>query len=765
MKQKIILSLFALFIFLAAGTVTAVLYMSKNTSDLKEIIKLHEVEQLRRSLIIKIQNVQADLITVDTVFVTDFDYIVHEAADLHNTAEKCSSCHHSPGLTEKINTVQSFIMDYEIALSYYLTASANKQRIIKLKSDAVTIGKKLIRLTEAMSHSASKNLAELSKDTMIKMNYVMTILLITIAVTFILGILVSVNLTRSVTRPVNELVNATRMITSGAYGSKISYKDRTEFGELAEHFNTMSTAIKEGYEKIQMEMSDRQDAEEALRLSEERLQTVFNQMQDVFYRTDQEDRIIWVSPSAKKMFGYTSEDKLIGQQFSELCTNPAKKQLIFDELFHKGKVDNYEMEMIKSDNSTIIVSINSHFYLDEQGEVAGIEGAIRDVTEKRKLEEEYRKIEKLESVGILAGGIAHDFNNILTSIIGNLSLARSTSGPDKELTDIFSNAEEACRRAKDLTHQLLTFAKGGAPVKKVAYLRNQIKDAALFALKGSNVECTFNLPADLWAAKIDEGQFNQVLYNLVINANQAMPEGGMINIHAENIKVDKKSKIPLKGREYVKISIQDHGSGIPADQIQKVFDPYFTTKERGSGLGLSSTYSIIKHHNGHIDVDSEINKGTTFSVYLPASVDSLPDRDLNEEDTTKGSGKILLMDDEKNVRDTVYKLLVHMGYNVESVKDGDEAINLYRKSMNNGRSFDVVIMDLNIRGGMGGGETIQKLMEIDPDVKAIVSSGYSSDKIMANYDQYGFCGVISKPYDIEKLSELLSKILNGGSSA
>ena len=765
MRQKIILSLFALFIILAAGTVTAVLYMSSNTSDLKDIIKLHEVEQLRRSLIIKIQNVQAELITVDTVFATDYDYIVHEAADLHNTAEKCSSCHHSPGLTKKINEAQSLIKEYETALSYYLTASANEQRVIGLKSDAVTIGKKLIKLTEAMSHSASKNLAELSRDTMIKMSHVMTILLITIAVTFFLGILVAVNLTRSVTRPVNELVNTTRMITSGAFGSKISYKDRTEFGELAEHFNAMSTAIKEGYEKIQKEMSDRHDAEEALRLSEERLQTVFNQMQDVFYRTDQEDRIIWVSPSAKKMFGYPSVDKLIGQKFSELCTNPEKKKLIFDELFNKGKIDNYEMEMIRSDKSTIIVSINSHFYLDEHGEVAGIEGAIRDVTEKRKLEEEYRKIEKLESVGILAGGIAHDFNNILTSIMGNISLARSTSGSDEELTDIFSNAEEACRRAKDLTNQLLTFAKGGAPVKKVAYLRNQIKDASLFALRGSNVQCTFNLPHDLWAAEIDEAQFNQVLYNLVINAKQAMPGGGTINIHAENILVDKKSKHRVKGREYIKISIQDHGSGIPADQVQKVFDPYFTTKERGSGLGLSSTYSIIKHHNGHIDVDSEIDKGTTFSVYLPASVDSLPDRDAHNGATSKGSGNILLMDDEKNVRDTVYKLLVHMGYNVESVKDGDEAIKLYKESMNNGKSFDVVIMDLNIRGGMGGGEAIQKLIEIDPDVKAIVSSGYSTDKIMANYDQYGFCGVISKPYDIQKLRELLSRILNGRSSA
>jgi PAS domain S-box-containing protein len=764
MRQKIILSLFALFIFFAVGTVTAVLYMSNNTSVLKNIIKLHEVEQLRRSLIINIQNVQGELYTVDTEFATDYDHIINEATDLDKTAEKCTSCHHSPELTQKIERVRTLIGDYEVALSYYLTASANTSMIFKLKSDAAAIGKELIKLTGVMSHSASKNLADLSRDTMVRMNYVMTILLITIAVTFILGILVAVKLTRSVTRPVNELVNATRRIASGEFGSKISYKDKTEFGELSEHFNAMSTAIKEGYEKIQKEMSDRQQAEEALRLSEERMKTVFNQMQDVFYRTDQEDRIIWVSPSAKKMFGYNSVDQLIGRKFSTLCTDPGKKQIIFEKLFNKGTVQNYEMEMLRSDNSTIIVSINSHFYLDEHEEVAGIEGAIRDITERRKYEKEHRKIEKLESVGILAGGIAHDFNNILTSIIGNISIARSTSGSDEELTDILSNAEEACRRAQDLTNQLLTFAKGGAPVKRVAYMRNQIKDAARFALRGSKVTCQFRMPADLWAAEVDEGQINQVLYNLAINANQAMPDGGTITISAENISLARDSKLPLNKGDYIKISVQDHGEGIAGDKIQKIFDPYFTTKKKGSGLGLSSTYSIIKNHNGHIDVESDVGKGTTFTVYLPASRASLPDRKLKTRDTIKGSGKILIMDDEKSVRDTVCRMLTHMGYDVESVKDGEEAITLYEKSRSNGTPFDAVIMDLTIRGGMGGSDTIQKLIEIDPDVKAIVSSGYSTNKIMANYARYGFCGVISKPYDIERLCELLGKVLNGGAA-
>ncbi|UCH81719.1 MAG: response regulator [Nitrospiraceae bacterium] len=761
MKQKIILSLFALFIFLAAGTVTAVLYMSNNTSVLKNIVMLHEVEQLRRSLIIKIQNVQADLYTVDKEFATDFDYIINQAADLDQTAMRCSGCHHSPELTKKIQNVQSLINDYEVALSYYLTASANTNRIIKLKSDAAAIGKKLINLSGAMSHSASKNLAELSNETMSRMHHVMTILLITIAITFILGILVAIHLTRSVTNPVNELVHATRRIASGEYGAKISFKDKTEFGELAEHFNSMSRAIKEGYEKIHKEMADRKQAEDALRLSEERLQTVFNQMQDVFYRTDKEDRIIWVSPSSKKMFGYNSVDNIIGQKFSNLCTNPEKKQIIFNELINKGNIKNYELEMLKSDNSTIIVSINSHFYLDEKGEVAGIEGAIRDVTEQKKLEEEHRTIEKLESVGILAGGIAHDFNNILTSITGNISLARLSHSSRKDVSDILAEVEEACGRARDLTNQLLAFAKGGFPIKKIVYLRNQIKDATKFALRGSKVKCEFQMPLDLWAAEIDPGQINQVIYNLVINANQAMPDGGTINICAENMEADEVSNMPLERRDYVKISVRDHGIGIPGDQVQKVFDPYFTTKKQGSGLGLSSTYTIIKNHNGHIDVESEEGKGTIFRIYLPASRKKLPDREIRDDDVIMGSGKILVMDDDQSVRDTVKKMLSHMGYEVETVRDGTEAIELYNKCRDTGSPFDAVIMDLTIRGGMGGGETITKLTEIDPEVKAIVSSGYSTDTVMSNYEEYGFRGVISKPYDMHDLSTLLHQLVNG----
>lgn len=761
MRKKIILSLFALFLFLTVGTVTAVLYMSSNVSELQKIVKLHEVEQLRRSLIIKIQNVQSELYNVNTPLASDLDFIVSETADLDKTARRCSSCHHPPKLLERIENVQSLIQDYEKSLSYYITASADTDRIAKLKTDAALTGKKLTSLTGEMSHSASKNLEELTNDAMKRMSYVRTILLITIIITFFLGIMVAVNLTKSVTNPVNELVNATRLIASGEFGSTISYKDATEFGELAKHFNTMSTAIKGGYEKIQKEIIERRKTEEALRESEEKLQSVFNQMQDVFYRTDKEGRIIWVSQSATKMLGYKSIDELIGRNFAEFYAYPVKRQLFFDALSKKGKLTNYEIEMLRSDGSTIIVSTNSQFHLDKNGGIAGVEGSCRDITERKKMEEEHQKIEKLESVGILAGGIAHDFNNILTTIIGNISLAKASLNPEKNIIEILTEAEKACLDAKDLTKQLLTFSKGGAPIKKLTSITEFLEHSARFALRGSNVRCEFFISDDLWPVEIDEGQIRQVINNLVINANHAMPKGGIVQIKAENVIIDTESSLHLPKGEYIKISVTDHGIGISEENLKKIFDPYFTTKQTGSGLGLSTTYSIIKNHDGYVDVESDVSVGTTFYIYLPASKEKIVAKSKKIYIPLTGDGKILLMEDDENIQKTVRKLLNKVGYEVEVVKNGTEAIEAYQKAKDSVRPFDAVMIDLTIKGGMGGKETIKKLLEIDPEVKALVSSGYFNDPIMADFKEYGFKGVITKPYEIEELNKLLHKIITG----
>jgi CheY-like chemotaxis protein len=306
---------------------------------------------------------------------------------------------------------------------------------------------------------------------------------------------------------------------------------------------------------------------------------------------------------------------------------------------------------------------------------------------------------------------------------------------------------------------LLTFSKGGAPVKEVTTISDVIVGCSTFALSGSKVGCDFNLPADLWPVKIDIGQINQVIQNIIINANQAMPEGGTIRISAVNITVDMNHGLPLQPGNYVLLSFQDSGSGIPEMNINKIFDPYFTSKENGSGLGLTTAYSIIKRHDGHITVDSQVGIGTIFNVYLPSSKEELQKKAEDARIDIQGKGKILAMDDEEMIRSLIQEMLDRMGYKVELASDGEEAIGLYQRAKEAGEPFDAVILDLTVPGAMGGKETIGRLCQIDANVKAIVSSGYSIDPVMSNYEKYGFCGVVEKPYNLQKLGEILKEII------
>jgi CheY-like chemotaxis protein len=315
-------------------------------------------------------------------------------------------------------------------------------------------------------------------------------------------------------------------------------------------------------------------------------------------------------------------------------------------------------------------------------------------------------------------------------------------------------------RAKDLTQQLLTFSKGGIPIKKNIRCAELIKETAAFTLSGSNVRCEFSLLEDLWSVEIDEGQISQVINNLVINADQAMPEGGIIKISAENVTVGTEEALSLQEGNYIKITIQDQGIGIPKDHLNKIFDPYFTTKHKGSGLGLAVAYSIIKNHEGHLGVESELGVGSTFTIYLPASQKQPLTKKEAEKKVITGKGKILVMDDEEVIREAIDEILTHLGYQVEFARNGEEAIALYKNTKGSRQTFDAIIMDLTVPGGMGGKDAIQKLIEIDPEVKAIVSSGYSTDPVMADFEKYGFSGVVAKPYNIRELSETLYRIIN-----
>jgi len=376
-----------------------------------------------------------------------------------------------------------------------------------------------------------------------------------------------------------------------------------------------------------------------------------------------------------------------------------------------------------------------------------------EIVKREKMEGELHRAQKLESIGLLAGGIAHDFNNLLTGIISNLSLARMFIKPEERIFKYLSESEKASFRAHDLTLQLLTFSKGGAPVKKVSEIGQIIRDSASFALRGSNIRCDYAISPGLWAAELDEGQISQVINNLIINADQAMPNGGLISVSGDNVTLDSKDALPLVPGNYIRLAIADSGIGIPRDLIPKIFDPYFTTKQKGSGLGLATSYSIIQKHNGLLTVDSVVGGGTTFSIYLPATGNEAPHREFVHEELCAGRGRILVMDDEEMVRSAAGEILEFAGYEVEFANDGAEAINLYRQGKQSGTSFDAVIMDLTVPGAMGGKEAVTELHAIDPDVRAIVSSGYSNDPVVADYIQYGFCGVISKPYSSARLTE------------
>lgn len=382
----------------------------------------------------------------------------------------------------------------------------------------------------------------------------------------------------------------------------------------------------------------------------------------------------------------------------------------------------------------------------------------RKEKERQKLEVSVRHTQKMEAIGTLAGGIAHDFNNLLGIIIGNISYALSQMDKNKALYDVLTDVQEGAKQAQNLTQQLLIFAKGGEPIKKVIPLNQLIKDSSGFVGRGAKSKCEYHLAHDLWRAEADSGQIHQVVSNIVINADQAMPNGGMITIQSENVEIDTGDDLNLSEGKYVKISIQDEGVGIQEKYISNIFEPYFTTKQKGSGLGLATAYSIIKRHGGHITVYSEIGKGTVFHIYLPAS-DKTAHESENGLGQHTGQGKILIMDDQEPILKMVGRMLTHMGYKPVYAMDGSEAIEKYRESCQRNSPFDLVILDLTVPGGMGGDKAVPELLKIDPKVKAVVSSGYSNDPIMGNYEDYGFCGVMPKPYTRSQLAEVLNKIL------
>ncbi len=519
---------------------------------------------------------------------------------------------------------------------------------------------------------------------------------------------------------------------------------------------------------IARDITERKKYEEMIQEEKERLAVTLRSIGDAVVTTDTEGKIVLMNPVAEKLTGWFQEEA-IGKPFEQVfqfasptgtTENPVKKVMEAGQVIRLSE----EALLISREGTERIVAHNGAPIRDKESNIIGVVLVLRDITERKQLEQERLKAQKLESIGILAGGIAHDFNNILTAVLGNISLARLLTRNNPKVHKRLEEAEKATIRAKDLTQQLLTFSKGGAPVKETTSIDDIIRDSVSFTLSGSAISCELELPENLWNVEVDTGQISQVIQNLIINAQQAMPNGGTIQVKAENMEINRKSGIPLPPGKYVKIMVKDQGVGIPEEHLDKIFDPYFTTKKQGNGLGLATAYSIVKRHNGLITVESAPGKGSTFYIYLPAARDQKATRKKKEQSVYKGTGRILIMDDEEMVQEVASEILTELGYEVDVASDGVEALEKYRQAKEEGKAFDVVIMDLTIPGGMGGKVAIQEFKKYDPEVKAIVASGYSSDPIISQYAEYGFSGCVRKPFTVKELSEVLKRLLGGKTS-
>lgn len=406
---------------------------------------------------------------------------------------------------------------------------------------------------------------------------------------------------------------------------------------------------------------------------------------------------------------------------------------------------------------------------DKDGKMMRAVHIVRDITHQKKMEGELQKSQKLESIGTLAGGIAHDFNNLLLGILGNIELSKLQATPENKLYKNLISAENACGRAKQLTQQFITFSKGGAPAKKIGSVEKMIQDSVNLALAGSNLKNELSVSEDLWSVEFDEDQMKQAVNELLSNANEAMPEGGTVYISVKNVNINENScrvGMPVVEGRYVQLVIRDNGTGIHKNDLAKIFDPYFSTKPRGTqkgmGLGLTTTYSIIKSHGGYIDIKSKPGLGTTVKVYLPVADPKKGPEILPDVEPILGPATILFMDDDEMVKEIAGQILSLSGHDVIFAKDGLEAVDLYQQAMESEHPFDAVVLDLTVRGGMGGKEAMKRLMEIDPQVKAIVSSGYSDDPVVTDFRKYGFSSVAIKPYNVEILNKAIHDVLAKG---
>ncbi|MBF0407281.1 MAG: PAS domain S-box protein [Candidatus Riflebacteria bacterium] len=511
-----------------------------------------------------------------------------------------------------------------------------------------------------------------------------------------------------------------------------------------------------------IDITERKQAEMALAAEKERLAVTLRSIGDGVITTNTNGYILTMNKMAENLTGYEQSEainkpladvfKIINKDTRQPSDDPVKRALSISEICEHAK----HCLLISRDGIERIISTRSAPIIDKKSVTIGVVIAFHDQTEEQKLIEHLQHTEKLNSLGILAGGIAHDFNNMLAGIYGYIDLAK-LSTTEKSVEEYLEKVMTAFNRAKNLTQQLLTFSKGGVPLKKTAELAPVIMESASFALSGSKIACDYNLSKNLWMADFDSHQIEQVIGNLIINAQQAMPNSGRIAISAENIVLKEGEKMLMKSGRYIRISVSDTGTGIQPDVLKHIFDPFFTTKQKGHGLGLSTSRAIIQKHEGCIEVETIPGKGSTFHVFLPASNQESVQVASELSASHQGTGKILILDDEPSIRDILATILQKMGYSTLEARDGEEALKLFEDAANNGTPIDGAFFDLTIPGGLGGKETLDLLRKNYPDVAVYASSGYSEDPVIAKPVEYGFTDSIRKPYRKDEVAEMLNR--------
>ncbi|NOZ08852.1 MAG: PAS domain S-box protein [FCB group bacterium] len=513
------------------------------------------------------------------------------------------------------------------------------------------------------------------------------------------------------------------------------------------------------------DIQQRKEAEDALAAEKERLAVTLASIGDGVIATDIGGKVVLLNQVAEKLTGW-SQREAVGRKLEEIfdirneksgesCKNPVQQVMASGNII---ELTNPTL-LVARDGTKRPIGDSGAPIRDKQGNLLGVILVFRDLTTKIKSESELLKIRKLESISVLAGGLAHDFNNLLSSILGNISLLKAGIRPDDKNFKLLDEAERATLRATGLTQQLLTFSKGGEPLKEITSIENIIRETTDFILSGSGIQCRYNFDADLFPIEIDAGQISQVIQNIISNAKQAMPGGGLIVLTCKN-HISEQEKFLTPGK-YVSIRIRDYGPGIAAEIIDKIFDPFFSTKTSGSGLGLAISDSIIKKHNGYIKVSSVPGEGTEFKIYLPAAASSTINPEPQPAKTaTLSDLKILIMDDEPVIRNVVKAMLERLGCQVILSNDGAEAVQLYSDSLKADKPIDILIMDLTIPGGMGGKTAVEAVHKLNPDAVVIVSSGYSNDPVMANYSKYGFAAAIAKPFRFGDLKSVLTEVIN-----